>query len=57
MLPPLPTTGRWVQVVERTVYRQGSINRWLTNALRFMPGGERCATASYDGTVKASGGA
>jgi hypothetical protein len=56
MLPPLPTTGRWVQVFERTVYRQGSINRWLTNSLRFMPGGERCATASYDGTVKASGG-
>ena len=42
----------FVKVYERTVY--SSINRWLTNALRFMPGGDgmRCATSSYDGTVK-----
>lgn len=47
--------GVWdyAKVFERTVYRQGSINRWLTNALRFMPGSsDEVASASYDGTVK-----
>lgn len=42
------------QVYERTVY--SSINHWLTNQLRFMPGGgDACATSSYDGTVKVGG--
>lgn len=39
---------------ERTVF--GDINRWLTNSLKFLPGGgsngATCASASYDGTVK-----
>eukprot|EP00887_Chlorella_sp_A99_P006546 scaffold3.g6546.t1 len=46
--------GVWdyAKVFERTVYRQGSINRWLTNALRFMPGSsDEVASASYDGTI------
>ncbi|EFN53251.1 hypothetical protein CHLNCDRAFT_26064, partial [Chlorella variabilis] len=38
------------KVYERTLY--SSINRWLTNQLRFMPGGDACASSSYDGTVK-----
>lgn len=46
------------KVFERTVYT--NMNRWLTNALKFMPstasgGGNtdaHVATASYDGTVK-----
>ena len=46
---PLPACP---QVFERTVYDR--INRWLTSALRFLPGGDgsSCASASYDGTVK-----
>ena len=42
----------WQKVYERTVYPR--INRWLTNQLRFMPGGDgsSCASSSYDGTVK-----
>jgi DNA damage-binding protein 2 len=39
---------------ERTVY--GDINQWLTNSLKFLPGGwsngATCVSASYDGTVK-----
>lgn len=42
------------KVFERTVYTD--LNRWMTNALRFMPeggtSGSHVATASYDGTVK-----
>lgn len=38
------------QVYERTVYRD--INRWQTMGLRFLPGGDGCATCSQDGTVK-----
>jgi hypothetical protein len=41
-------------VCERTVY--GSINRWLTHALRFMPGGDSCASSSLDGTIKVGRG-
>jgi DNA damage-binding protein 2 len=42
------------RVFERTVLPD--VNRWLTNALRFLPGAgandAACATCSYDGTVK-----
>lgn len=39
------------KVFERTIY--SSINRYMTNALRSMPGNDSlCSTASYDGTVK-----
>ena len=49
---PPPPLCRAAQVYERTVYT--TINRWLTNQLRFMPGGDgtTCASSSYDGTVK-----
>lgn len=42
----------WQKVYERTVFT--SINRWLTNQLRFMPGGDgsSCASSSYDGSIK-----
>jgi DNA damage-binding protein 2 len=39
------------RVFDRTVWT--GINRWLTNALRFLPGSnDACVSASYDGTVK-----
>lgn len=52
-LPQCPPTLRPLrQVYERTVFT--SINRWLTNQLRFMPGGDgsSCASSSYDGSIK-----